>query len=392
MRRIATKLLALVLVVCTLVSLTAIAAVSVSAAGNDVTIDLITDEKSKTNLYGLDKEGQKKNDFSVKNVSDLAAGEIEYKGSSTTAYYAGMKNAEKRDGMGIYLGSDIDVSSVTDGREGRYKVDTWVWLEDTSKMDEDFVFRVYESNTYNTFAKVEKKDNCGEYRLINHSFKVETLKNGWNHLVFTLPEFGRTSNAFEEEAFNNFRKGENKKTICAVAFLNYGESVGDFAVASLRITTEKKIKADYPEEFPAEEGDQNDLSGGDEVESVVLLDKIASQQIKTYINSFKMGNAIDLSKYNDECIQKVITAAADEGLEIIKNTAGKYCVKGSEKDDVNGSVDLTLIIIIAAAVVVVIAVVVVLIIVLGKKKKAAAAAAVPAVEAKTEEEEEAEEE
>ncbi len=382
MRKLMTKLFALVMVVAVVCSLVTVATVSVSAA--DENIELIGNEKAKGDMYGICKEGASKNKFSVVNVSDLKAGEIEYKGPSTTAYYAEIGNSQDRDGMGIDFNTNIDVSDVTDGKEGRFMIDMWLWIEDVKQLDV-LVLRAFESQTYKNYVTLGKdKVEClGEYRLFNQTIGLDSLKNGWNHVKIALPTFGSTSNDYEKVAFENFRKGENKKTVCSIAIMNRAKNektpkkLGDYAIASMRITTLKQIKADYPEEYPDDEGeDANDLTAEDEVESETVLTKIAKKEIEKFVKVLENDGTIDVSAYDAACQDKVKAAAEEAGIEIADLGNGQWTVAGGKNDTTGGGSNMMLIIIIAAAGVLVVAGVVVVLLVVSKKKKAAATAAV----------------
>ena len=400
MRKLMTKLVALTMVFAIACSLVAVSTVSVSAA--DETIELIGEEKSKGDMYGICKEGASKNKFSVVKVSDLKAGEVEYKGPATNAYYAEIGNSQDRDGMGIDFNTNIDVSGVTDGRESRYMIDMWLWIEDVKKLD-ILVLRAFESQTYKTYATVgkEKVECLGEYRLFNQTLPLADFVNGWNHVKIALPAFGRTDNDYEKEAFEHFRTGDNKKTICSISIMNRAKDdksekkLGDYAIASMRITTLKQIKADYPEEYPDEEGDDaNDLTAdGEEVESETILTKIAKKEVEKLVKVLQNEGTIDVSKYDAACQEKVRTAAQEAGVEIADLGNGQWTAAGGKNDTTGGGSDsILLIVIIAAAAVLVVGGVVVLLVVLKKKKAAAVVAAVEPEKDEDADEEEADEE
>lgn len=388
MRKLTTKLIAIVMAVAVVVSLVSVASVSVSAA--DANIELIGESKAAGDMYGLSKDGASKNKFSVVKVSDLKGGEVEYKGPSTTAYLAEIGNSQDRDGMGIDLKKSIDISSVTDGKEDRFMLDMWIWIENVKKLD-TFVLRFFEETTYKTYVTLGKVEVLGEYRLVNQGISLGSLVNGWNHVKIKLPTIGLSDNEFEKEAFKNFRNGEFAKTIRAVSLMNRSKDggktekgLGDYAVASIRITTLKQIKADYPEEYEGEESkDANDLDSEEEEEEVTLLTKIAGKKIDEFLKVLKNEGNIDVSQYDAACQEKIKNAAKEQGIEIKDLGNGMWTAAGGKNDPDGGSSSLLLIIIIAAAVVVIAGVVVVLLVV--KKKKTAPAVEETKEEAKDEE-------
>lgn len=150
MKKIVAKIFALVLVLC----LTASVAVVSASAASSKTVDLITDTKDESLAYSI-AEKQGSNKFSVRNAADLAVGEVAYNGPSTTVYYASIGNAVKKDGMAVDFGESIDVSDYTDGKESKYKVDMWLWIEDKDNMDK-MIFRFFEENTYKSLVESEK--------------------------------------------------------------------------------------------------------------------------------------------------------------------------------------------------------------------------------------------
>lgn len=378
MRKISGKIFALVLAVCVVVSTAMISVVSVSAASGTKTIDLITEEKNAANAYNIAKDNGN-DSFSVKNAADLAVGEVAYNGPSSTVYYASIGNAVKKDGMAIDFGENIDVSEVTDGKESKYKIDMWLWIENAEKMD-TLVFRFFEPMTYKNYVKVEKLENCGEYRLCNKN--IETYVTGWNHIVFTLPEFGLTTNQYENEAYTNFRNSDTAKTVRAMTIFGFGEGTSDYALASLRITNDSQLATDYPDEFGSEEGDANDLTASDESDesSETLIDKIASTQVKKYVTSISKGAIVDLTGYTAEVQQTVIDACTEAGYDTILE-GGKLYLKGSDlakQAGVDSGFPMWIIFVIIGVVVVIAVVIVVIVVANGKKKKAAAAAPAPA--------------
>jgi len=171
-------------------------------------IDFTAETKDLADYHTTRVDAEEK--LSLVEVSSLKKGSVKYDGYSKNAVKVDLSEVpvDANDPQvgrkgGVYTSLKTPIKLASDGKEGDYMVDMWVYFEGSTH---DVLFQLY-SDGYE--KKAGNFNNTTEYWIYRYEFK--SLTEGWNHISLKLSDFKKDgyvdtcTNPYNKEGWAAFR-------------------------------------------------------------------------------------------------------------------------------------------------------------------------------------------